>query len=953
MRNLLTSASDYLNNTTRAFIANLVKIEFKTSSGSSYLYLTDYSRNILYNGSVYATGKIKRIGSIKQSIDLSVNSLSITISGAISEEVDRFISSGAKILGSKVEILQAHLDQDTGSIIPFTQDNAPIMFFKGKISGGDISDSISKEEIGSSTITWNLSNDFFDFDKVNGRITSDASHRALEAVNGVMTPSGAAKRPEYQDDKGFLYADKSISILAQYQTKELRYKMKTKRKGGLGGLVGMKNYKLVEYYADVTKEVDLSFDLTAKYLPVVYGVRKVGGIPVFADTERDNPNSVWIVYAVCEGEIEGFLDIYMDDKPLICIDDADDEARVCFGRKRVIGNTMNSYATGGSGDSSPSTHGQNYEYTDDDGSVSFWTFHGKANQTVCTVLQDLAANNKFKIQEVLQMGSEYWDSSFKLLDTAYVVVNIHLSEDRDTVPSFEFEVEGRKVNVYKANSEYVNSSHTSLNPAWQILDYITSNRFGPGLQLSDVVLSSFVDIAALYDTIDTSYQSGWVPFWRYLGWKSQDNSYRTIMQFNTKIDTAESIFKNLDSLLGQSLSSLPIFDGKYYLTAERNAPPVFDISGDDIIDGSIKVTDTTGRDRYNTVAASIDDPGQMWNSTSVTFFNSNYLTEDNKVEKKLNLQFDYITNYYTARSLSERELKKSRYSREIDLTLPFKYLGILPNDFITLTYPRYGWNAKLFKVTDTEQDYSGKLNLTLKEFSLDAFITSGQADIGDTQTPSTEALLPPRNLVYTPEPKSQDTSKNGTLSWKASLSPGVAYYNIKQSNSLETVSVLVDGPYNADTEYSYDFYNLSAGMYTFEVRAVTITGSRSKAITLTVNVDPSKNLKPVTNFAVTNLASGSSTEFVGGYLQMTWDKTSDEDIINGLRYLIEIYNDSNVLIRSVYVNAGTYSYNYTYSNMKADYKAVTGLVGIYRYYRLRIKVVGLKGEESVSWAELS
>ena len=93
MRNLLTSASDYLNNTTRAFIANLVKIEFKTSSGSSYLYLTDYSRNILYNGSVYATGKIKRVGSIKQSIDLSVNSLSITISGAISEEVDRFISS--------------------------------------------------------------------------------------------------------------------------------------------------------------------------------------------------------------------------------------------------------------------------------------------------------------------------------------------------------------------------------------------------------------------------------------------------------------------------------------------------------------------------------------------------------------------------------------------------------------------------------------------------------------------------------------------------------------------------------------------------------------------------------------------------------------------------------------------------------------------------------------------
>ncbi|AVR76009.1 baseplate hub protein [Aeromonas phage AhSzq-1] len=39
-------------------------------------------------------------------------------------------------------------------------------------------------------------------------------------------------------------------------------------------------------------------------------------------------------------------------------------------------------------------------------------------------------------------------------------------------------------------------------------------------------------------------------------------------------------------------------------------------------------------------------------------------------EKKLNLAFAGITNYYTARSMAARELKKSRYSRELDNIRP-------------------------------------------------------------------------------------------------------------------------------------------------------------------------------------------------------------------------------------------------------------------------------------------
>jgi hypothetical protein len=171
--------------------------------------------------------------------------------------------------------------------------------------------------------------------------------------------------------------------------------MKTSKKGGIGGLIGGKNYNLVEYYETVEKSVDLSFNLSAKYLPVVYGTQFVGGIPIFADTDKNDPNTVWVVYAVCEGEIEGFLDIHIDDKPLVCIDQSDEEGRVCFGRKRVNGDTINVLAVDSSGNpipqaAGPSVHGQSYILKDDDGSIQFWVYHGLKNQQASSVLVNKA-----------------------------------------------------------------------------------------------------------------------------------------------------------------------------------------------------------------------------------------------------------------------------------------------------------------------------------------------------------------------------------------------------------------------------------------------------------------------------------------------------------------------------------------------------------------------------------
>ena len=108
--------------------------------------------------------------------------------------------------------------------------------------------------------------------------------------------------------------------------------------------MGRKQKKLTieEYQEEVDHDVDLSVFLQGKHLPVVYGVMRTPGIPVFADTLKNDPNSIYVAYAISEGEIQGIYNLYIDGNSLLCVDAQDSTARsgsnaentalTCFGR---------------------------------------------------------------------------------------------------------------------------------------------------------------------------------------------------------------------------------------------------------------------------------------------------------------------------------------------------------------------------------------------------------------------------------------------------------------------------------------------------------------------------------------------------------------------------------------------------------------------------------------------
>lgn len=486
---------------------------------------------------------------------------------------------------------------------------------------------------------------------------------------------------------------------------------------------------------------------------------------------------------------------------------------------------------------------------------------------------------------------------------------------------------------------------------FQILDYLRSELYGPGIPLSNINLQSIIDCANLCRLQDTSYDYTWNKYWRYTGWKTWSNSNRDKLQTNVILDTSNTIFKNIQGMLAQGIMALNNFNGQYYLTMERDAPAVVEINGDELLSGNINITDTTGTTKYNSVQGSILDPANGWKSTAVTFFNSTYLAEDNYVEKKMSLTLDYLTNYYTTRAFVERELKKSRFTRTVDIQLPFKYFGLLPNDPVTLTYKRYGFVNKKFLVDEIDYYSNGRYSITLQEYESDVFINSTQTDNSTNQVPTiTNLILPPTNLQYTPEGALgiDHLGINGYLSWNASKSPKVTYYSVYISGVLDPI--IVDAQ-SGVTSYSIPLSDMAAGNYTIEVRAVDVQGFRSKAATLSFYMNASFNLSIVQNFTVTNKSTDDQAQFVGSSVDLYWDVLKESSYITGIYYKLEIYDNTGVLLRNVSItNANTYSYLLSYN--KADHLSQKGSLGIYREFRFKIKAYGPNGEESIAYAEI-
>jgi hypothetical protein len=180
-------------------------------------------------------------------------------------------------------------------------------------------------------------------------------------------------------------------------------------------------------------------------LPVVYGQRKIGGTLVFVATSGTDNTYLYVVMALCEGEIHSIGDVYINDKL--------------------------------STDSS---------------------FSGLLSIAKHTGSDAQAADSTFTSADI------GWTSSHKLSGVAYLAIRFKWDQDVfGSIPTIHAVVQGKK--VYDIRTSTTATSALSSNNALCMRDYLTNTRYGKGLPSAFIDDASFTSAANKCDALVTSF----------------------------------------------------------------------------------------------------------------------------------------------------------------------------------------------------------------------------------------------------------------------------------------------------------------------------------------------------------------------------------------------------------------------------------------------------------------
>lgn len=192
---------------------------------------------------------------------------------------------------------------------------------------------------------------------------------------------------------------------------------------------------------------------TNNFIPVIYGTRRVAGTRVFVatnDSVGGDPNEfLYLVYVLCEGEVDDVTDILIDDLPVT-------DSR--------------------------------FAYTD---SIAINVYKGTDVQTADTRFTSAGIG---------------WTSDHTLKGLCYITVRLKWNSDAfSSIPNITALVRGKLVyDPRTATTAY------STNPALCIWDYLTNTRYGKGLDVSVLDSQTFEDAADFYDNTVEFWTSGTV-----------------------------------------------------------------------------------------------------------------------------------------------------------------------------------------------------------------------------------------------------------------------------------------------------------------------------------------------------------------------------------------------------------------------------------------------------------
>lgn len=303
--------------------------------------------------------------------------------------------------------------------------------------------------------------------------------------------------------------------------------------------------------------------------------------------------------------------------------------------------------------------------------------------------------------------------------------------------------------------------------------------------------------------------------------------YQNLFTCNIRLDTANNVKSNVETLLKGCRGILPEINGKTTLIIEQDSVVTPDEITTDQIVGDITIEESGTNNRYNRVIVTYIDKTQNWKKQEAIWpdnaLHETLKTEDNDklLEKKVTL--NTCTNHNEAYQMARILCLLSRESLKSSIKCSPECIKYTVGDIVPISHPSPMWSSKPFRVIDVDVHKDGLVTLHVKEHQPYIYNWNGVIrSIPDVVTVDLKSVQSPTHLdlIALADSKLE-------LSWQSNRANFIV--NILNSNN---VVVMHDEP----NEKKYIIKNLVQGIYTAQVAAVSGIGYQSDWSVLQFNI---------------------------------------------------------------------------------------------------------------------
>lgn len=435
---------------------------------------------------------------------------------------------------------------------------------------------------------------------------------------------------------------------------------------------------------------------------------------------------------------------------------------VLYGRHRIGGNQVYISSTGANNEllhmimtlSEGPIEGIETIYLDDKplsdygGNAAYEFFNGAGDQPLCQTLRDYDSN---------------WYDHMRY--TSYLYVRLSYDYEVFTgIPKVTAIVKGRLLyDPRSGNTGY------SDNPALVWYDFMTSKRYGLGIDASFIDIQSVMDAANWCDagstgtaqgggtnyitlssgssTINNYYKGKTIkltggtgsgqakPITAYDGetkratvasnWTTQPDGTTTYEMnkytFNGIIADRQAFLDNLSAIASNFRADTIWSEGKYRLLIRTYSVPVMSFNEDEIVEDSFSFaipgfSDTPNRLIVKYADEAGTDPDDLgWVVKDYTIEDSAAVLQYDLEERDTTLPLNGTTNAVQAGLLAVYNLERMRLNKVFSFSAHPRALALDPGDTIQVTHTLPGWDNRLVRVMDINAAQGGLVALTVVE----------------------------------------------------------------------------------------------------------------------------------------------------------------------------------------------------------------------------------------------